>query len=174
MNKYRIEIDGPYVFLCGDVEGRIGLADGEAVYLPSEVDAALAAKDAARAKLSDNIGELIGENNDYMERCDARDAVIAKLRDALSLTRCVIGANELAPVIKEIDEALSIAPSDVPAIHPDTDRLDKLPQCFHMLRKTHSGPALSVTWHLSYAPNNVYGSVRDAIDAHKGDSNGTV
>lgn len=53
------------------------------VHLKTDVDAALAAKDAAIAQLRQNIGDLIGENNDYMERCQEKDARIAELEKAL-------------------------------------------------------------------------------------------
>lgn len=61
-------------------------------YRGDEVEARLALKDAAIAKLGDNIGELIGENNDYMESCsekdarlDAEAARIAELEAALEI-----------------------------------------------------------------------------------------
>lgn len=52
--------------------------------------------------------------------------------------------------------------------HPDTSRLDKLPQCFHMLRRfPGANDPRQPEWWLTYAPNNVYNSVRAAIDAHQ-------
>jgi hypothetical protein len=43
----------------------------------------------------------------------------------------------------------------------DTARLDKLPQCFHMLRTD------GKQWWLTYDTNRQHGTVREAIDAYK-------
>lgn len=51
--------------------------------------------------------------------------------------------------------------------HPDTARLDKLPQCFHMLRTGVGRDALSQCWWLTYDPNKTFATMREAIDAHQ-------
>jgi hypothetical protein len=43
---------------------------------------------------------------------------------------------------------------------PDATRLDKLPQCFHMLRYRNG------LWHLTYETGKQYAGIREAIDAH--------
>lgn len=53
-----------------------------------------------------------------------------------------------------------LAGSAQPEAHPDTARLDKLPQCFHMLRYRNG------LWHLTYETGKQYTNIREAIDAH--------
>ena len=52
------------------------------------------------------------------------------------------------------------------ALADDKMRLDKLPQCFHMLRTEPGAPGKDQQWWLTYAPNQKYGSAREAIDAY--------
>lgn len=75
LQKYTYSIDIEYRSLhTSDGESAF---DGQRFYDAVEVDSRLAEKDVAIEKLRDNIGGLIGENNDYMERCAEKDARLA-------------------------------------------------------------------------------------------------
>ena len=52
------------------------------------------------------------------------------------------------------------------ALADDKMRIEKLPQCFHMLRTEPGAPGKDQQWWLTYAPNQKYGSAREAIDAY--------
>lgn len=61
----------------------------------------------------------------------------------------------------EVDAALAEKDAEIAALKADAARLDKLPQCFHMLRFR------DCQWHFTFDTNRQHYSLRDAIDAYE-------
>lgn len=98
-----------------------------AVDLTPEVEALT--RDLERYKMMHRVAE--DQLNDYIVRTREAERSERRLREALSLTRCVLGSRTLAPVLKEIDAALAGQPDTTSAI--TRDELHCLKQIQHFL-----------------------------------------
>lgn len=116
----------------------------------SEVEAALAAKDAEIGRI---LSALIG-----MYKDGALDGCFTCGPEGLTGSQQLI-YDFMLPSLDALANAGWPALETTP--HPDSDRLDKLPRCFHMLRYRDG------KWHLTYDDHRQFSSVRDAIDAHQ-------
>ena len=111
----------------------------------------------------------LAEKQAEVERYKA--ALLEILRDSGSQTVCSDGPRHTGWHFIYDTAKLALWPEEIQLAallaHPDTARLDKLPQCFHMLRTGAGVLAPGQYWWLTYDPNKTYASVREAIDAHR-------
>lgn len=70
---------------------------------------------------------------------------------------------ETYPMSQETIDLLAAKDAEIANLKIDAARLDKLPDCFHMLRTD----AYGYKWWLTRHPDKVYLTVREAIDAHQ-------
>lgn len=141
------------------------VADGDYVEYEAHV-AALAAKDARIAELISSLAqsEPHARIDTLRREVAAKDAENSRIRHVLR--QLLIDCNgkihadhwNLAMSALEMNDA-------PPSPHPDSARLDKLPQCFRMLR---TDPGIwDGPWWFTHSPSNVYLTLRDALDAHE-------
>lgn len=110
--------------------------------------------------LRNDVLSLTLQRDQALRERDDRARMLSVVQDALTQRNRENGQLLEQFRSRPDQEAIDMATSRAVLAERDSALLDKLPNCFHMLRYARG------YWHLTYATNKQYATVREAIDAH--------